>query len=139
MDKLSPEHRSWNMRRIRSGNTKPEIAVRSLLHRLGFRFRLHRNDLPGKPDIVLPRYKAVVFVHGCFWHRHSGCKCATTPSTRPSFWKKKFRGNVQRDKRVCSELRKSGWNVIIVWQCELSDLGVVARRLKTAICRRNCP
>lgn len=133
MDKLTPEHRSWNMRRIRSKNTKPEVIVRSLLHKLGFRFRLHVKNLPGKPDIVLPKYQTVVFVHGCFWHRHRGCKSAATPGTRPDFWKKKFEDNIRRDKQVRTELRELGWNVIVVWQCELSDLDAVARKLKAEI------
>lgn len=137
MDKLTPEHRSWNMRRIPSGNTKPEIIVRSLLHKHGFRFRLNKKGLPGKPDIVLPKYRTVVLVHGCFWHRHPGCKCATTPSTRTDFWKKKFMDNVRRDKHVRAELVKLGWNIVIVWQCELSDLSAVARRLKTEIHEKN--
>jgi len=137
MDKLTPEHRSWNMRKIRSRNTKPEVAVRSLLHRLGFRFRLHTKDLPGKPDIVLPKYKTVVLVHGCFWHRHPGCKCATTPSTRTDFWKKKFEDNVRRDKQVYAELRELGWHVVVVWECELSDLGALAHRLNTEIHEKN--
>lgn len=133
MDKLTPEHRRWNMQRIRSANTKPEITVRSLLHRLGFRFRLHRKDLPGKPDIVLPKYKTVVLVHGCFWHRHPGCKCATTPGTRKDFWKRKFEDNILRDKLVREKLQELDWNIVVVWQCELSNLDVVAHRLENEI------
>lgn len=133
MDTLTPEHRSWNMRRIRSVNTKPEIIVRSLLHKLGFRFRLHRKDLPGKPDIVLPKHKAVVLVHGCFWHRHPGCKLTTNPGTRTEFWNTKFEANVRRDLVVSMELQKLGWNVVVVWQCELSDLDTLARKLKTEL------
>ena len=96
-DPLSKEKRSWNMSRIRSRNTTPEILVRSLLHRLGFRFTLRRKELPGKPDIVLPRHRTVLFVHGCFWHRHQGCRGATTPGSNTAFWRKKFRRNVERD------------------------------------------
>lgn len=119
VDHLSEERRSWNMSRIRSKNTKPELIVRSLLHRMGFRFRVNRGDLPGKPDIVLPKYKTIIFVHGCFWHRHKGCKGATTPSTRRKFWLKKFQGNVERDKRNQRELRKAGWKVIVLWECRV--------------------
>lgn len=118
-DTLSAERRSWNMSRIGSRNTAPEIRMRSLLHRAGFRFRLHAPDLPGKPDIVLRRYKAVVFVHGCFWHRHGGCRKATTPSTRPDFWQSKFNATIERDRRKTSELNAMGWRVLTVWECEL--------------------
>jgi len=134
-DKLTPERRSWNMSRIRSKNTKPELIVRSLLHRMGFRFRVNRKDLLGKPDIVLPKYKTVIFVHGCFWHRHKGCKGATTPSTRREFWEKKFKDNTNRDKRNRRELKKAGWNVIVLWECEVKadPVGValdIARELR---------
>src|SRR3546814_11416036 len=107
------------MSRIRSSNTSPELALRRALHALGFRFRLHRKDLPGKPDIVLPRYRTVVFVHGCFWHRHAGCKVATTPKSNTGFWIEKFDRNVARDSRSRELLETQGWNVIIVWECEL--------------------
>ena len=119
-DKLSKEHRSWNMSRIRSTNTKPELVVRSLLHRAGLRFRLHGKDLPGKPDLILPKYKTVIFVHGCFWHRHEGCKDASTPRTRTEFWQKKFTGNVERDKKVRLLLEETGWNVLVIWECEIN-------------------
>lgn len=118
------------MRRIRSADTKPEIAVRSLLHRLGYRFRLHRKDLPGKPDIVLPRYRTVVLVHGCFWHRHPGCRLTTNPGTRTEFWNSKFKANVRRDSLVREQLENMGWKVLVVWQCELTDLDAVARKLE---------
>lgn len=118
-DTLSAERRSWNMSRIRSRDTKPEIKLRSLLHRAGFRFRLHAAGLPGKPDVVLRKYKTVVFVHGCFWHRHEDCKKATTPSTRRDFWQSKFNTNVARDRRKTSELNSMGWRVLTVWECEL--------------------
>ena len=100
-------------------NTRPELAIRSALHARGFRFRLHARELPGKPDIVLPRYRAVIFVHGCFWHRHADCRYATTPATRPEFWQEKFAGNVARDASAVSELRHRGWRVAIVWECRL--------------------
>ena len=118
MDTRSQEQRSWNMSRIHSKDTKPEILVRSFLHRNGFRFRIHVKTLPGHPDIVLPKYKTVVEVRGCFWHRHLGCKIATTPASNTDFWQKKFKKNVERDKRHENELKALGWNLIVVWGCE---------------------
>lgn len=118
MDRLTKEHRSWNMSRIRGGDTKPEKIVRSTLHRMGYRFRLHRRDLPGTPDIVLPRHRTVIFVHGCFWHRHPRCKYAYTPKSRQAFWEEKFAANVVRDQRTQRRLRRMGWRVIVVWECE---------------------
>jgi len=108
------------MGRVRSKNTKPEVFVRSLLHRNGFRFRLHKKELPGKPDIVLSKYRTVVFVHGCFWHRHKNCSDATTPKTRTNFWLKKFEGNVERDKKAQRALHLEDWRVVVVWECEMS-------------------
>ena len=134
MDTFSPEKRSDIMRRVRSVDTVPEKAVRSLLHRLGFRFRLHRSDLPGKPDIVLPKYRTVLFVHGCFWHRHQGCPNATTPASRREYWLPKFRRTVQRDVRNKRELWRQGWSVIVVWECELRDISVLAACLERLIC-----
>ena len=116
-DKLTKQQRSWNMSRVKSKNTKPEITVRSILHGMGFRFRLHSGKLPGKPDIVLPKYKSVIFVHGCFWHRHKGCKRASIPATRREFWDIKFAENVKRDKKNKARLRKLGWNVLVIWEC----------------------
>ncbi|WP_308719825.1 very short patch repair endonuclease [Komagataeibacter xylinus] len=118
-DTISAERRSWNMSRIRGRDTGPEMRLRSLLHRVGFRFRLHAKELPGKPDIVLPKYHTVIFVHGCFWHRHEGCRNATKPATRTEFWQAKFDGNVARDKRNKAALEAAGWTVITVWECEL--------------------
>lgn len=109
------------MSRIRGKNTKPEILLRKLLHAAGFRFRLHVRDLPGKPDIVLRKYKTVIFVHGCFWHRHEGCEGATMPKTRTEFWTAKFEGTVQRDQRKREELEKAGWRVITAWECDLKQ------------------
>lgn len=117
-DRLSPEARSANMARIRSKDTGPELAVRRALHAAGFRFRLHRKDLPGKPDIVLPGHRTVVFVHGCYWHRHEGCGNATTPGTRREFWLAKFASNTARDSRNVAALQAAGWKVVIVWECE---------------------
>ncbi|WP_298331355.1 very short patch repair endonuclease [Asticcacaulis sp.] len=119
VDRVSGERRSWNMSRIRSRDTGPEIHLRSLLHRAGFRFRLHAKDLDGKPDIVLPKYRTAIFVHGCFWHRHTNCRNATIPSTRAEFWQKKFDDNVARDRRNSAALEAKGWTVITVWDCDL--------------------
>jgi len=121
-DTVSKGRRSWNMSRIKSGDTKPELFVRSLLHRHGFRFRLHVKNLPGKPDIVLPKYHAVIFVHGCFWHRHPGCKNASTPKQNAVFWQEKFRTNVARDKQVLAQLRELGWHTHVIWECECGEV-----------------
>lgn len=129
MDRLTPERRSWNMSRIRSKGTKPEMLVRSLLHRSGFRFRLHRKDLPGSPDIVLPKYRSVIFVHGCFWHKHEDCKDASIPKSNVVFWKEKIQKNVERDLQAVSALEAAGWNVITIWECEIRDLETMASRL----------
>jgi DNA mismatch endonuclease (patch repair protein) len=135
MDRITREHRSWNMSRIRGRDTQPERAVRSLLHRLGFRFRLQSRRLPGCPDVVLPRYHSVVFVHGCFWHRHTDCPFAYTPKSRQNFWSSKFNDNVERDKRNAIALRQSGWNVIVVWECELRLPESLSRRLERTLRR----
>jgi len=129
MDTISKERRSWNMGRIRSKNTKPELLVRSLLHLEGYRFRLHVRDLPGHPDIVLPKLKTVVFVNGCFWHRHKGCIYAYTPKTRKVFWRKKFLANVKRDATKTEALVSLGWTVEIVWECELARREELRKRL----------
>lgn len=119
MDSLTPERRSWNMQRIRRSDTRPERIVRSALHRLGYRFRLDGGkSLPGKPDVVLPKYRTAVFVHGCFWHRHAGCQFAYNPKSRTDFWQHKFNVNVQRDKLVRDKLCSAGWRVIEVWECQ---------------------
>ena len=117
------------MRRVRSTDTTPEKRVRSLLHKLGFRFRLHRNDLPGKPDIVLPKHHTVVFVHGCFWHRHQGCPHATTPASRQEYWLPKFGRTVDRDKKNQQLLGQKGWNMVVVWECETKDLSKLTEKL----------
>lgn len=120
-DFLSPVERSERMSRIRSANTSPEVALRRALHALGYRFRLHRKDLPGKPDLVLTKYRTAIFVHGCFWHRHQGCKVASTPKSNTDFWIEKFSRNVARDARSTEQLEAQGWRVIIVWGCELGS------------------
>lgn len=122
MDVLTPEQRKRNMSAIKGKNTKPEILVRKLLHELGYRFRIQRKDLPGKPDIVLPKYKTAIFINGCFWHRHAGCKYASNPSTNSEFWEKKFAANVKRDARNYAALREQGWNVLIIWECEVKEI-----------------
>jgi DNA mismatch endonuclease (patch repair protein) len=131
VDRLSREHRSWNMSRIRGKDTKPELAVRSALHRAGYRFRLHRKYLPGQPDIVLLKYRTVVFVHGCFWHRHKGCKFAYAPKSRVAFWNEKFLRNVDRDRRNANALRRLGWRVITIWECQAARPASWLRRLPT--------
>ena len=129
MDNISKQRRSWNMSRIRSKNTKPELLVRSILHRKGYRFRLHSRHLPGHPDIVLPKWKTVIFVNGCFWHRHKDCGLAYTPKSRQRFWRKKFQDNVRRDVEKFQALTCLGWTVEIVWQCELANPEQLNRRL----------
>lgn len=130
MDRISKEHRSWNMSQIKNRDTQPEKKVRTILHQMGFRFRLHQNDLPGKPDIVLPKYQIIIFVHGCFWHRHKGCRYAYTPKSRINFWTSKFSENINRDKRNARKLRRLGWHVWTVWECEIRDSHKLTRRLK---------
>ncbi|HUT24965.1 MAG TPA: DNA mismatch endonuclease Vsr [Sumerlaeia bacterium] len=134
MDTFSKEKRSWIMSRVRSTDTSPEIRVRSTLHRLGYRFRLHRSDLPGIPDVVLPRHRTAIFVHGCFWHRHPRCKEASTPATRKGYWLPKFERTVKRDRRNRKELRKIGWEVVVVWECQTKDPRKLERRLEKALC-----
>jgi DNA mismatch endonuclease (patch repair protein) len=118
MDVLTPEQRHYNMSQIHSKNTKPELIVRKWLWHHGCRYRLYRKDLPGKPDIVLPKYNAVIFVHGCFWHRHN-CKYSSTPATRKDFWEKKLNGNVQRDQENIRKLEENNWRVFVIWECEI--------------------
>ncbi len=132
-DSLTPERRSWNMSRIPGRNTVPEKLVRSLLHRMGYRFRLHRRDLPGKPDIVMPRYHTVIFVHGCFWHFHGGCKAARIPKTRSIWWQEKLTQNTARDKRHRNALRHLCWRVLTVWECETEQPEKLRRRLKRLV------
>ncbi|MBL7083776.1 MAG: DNA mismatch endonuclease Vsr [Candidatus Aminicenantes bacterium] len=121
MDIWTKEKRSKVMSNIRSTDTSPEIRVRKMLFTQGYRYRLHVKNLPGKPDIVLPKYNAVVFVHGCFWHLHSGCRDGTIPKTRTSYWKDKLLKNKERDKDNINELRKQGWRVLQLWECEVEN------------------
>lgn len=134
-DILSKQERSALMSKVRSGDTKPEWILRCALHSLGFRYRLNNKHLPGRPDLVFPKYRAVVFVHGCYWHRHHGCKDASMPKSNVSFWEQKFSENVERDRRVAQALSEQGWHVLVVWECELHNHTVetiekVARTLR---------
>ncbi|MFC5522663.1 very short patch repair endonuclease [Polaromonas jejuensis] len=129
MDTLTPEARSRLMSRIRGKDTKPELIVRSVLHRLGFRFRIHRKDLPGRPDIVLPRHKKVVLVHGCFWHGHL-CKIAPGPKSNTAYWSPKIEANRARDDRNRTALKDLGWDVLELWECEIRDLQKTEERLR---------
>lgn len=119
MDKLDAARRSENMRRIRSKNTKPEMVLRSMLHRQGYRFRVHRRDLPGKPDIVFVTRRKVIFVHGCFWHQHPSCREGRVPNSHQGYWEPKLKRNLQRDDAAMESLRRSGWEVMVVWECEI--------------------
>lgn len=116
-DVHSPEQRSYNMSRIRNKDTKPELIVRSIVHQMGCRFRLHRTDLPGKPDLVLPRHRKIIFVHGCFWHLHRCRYGRVTPKTNAEFWQAKRTANVERDRRNLKNLRRAGWQAIVIWEC----------------------
>ena len=130
MDKLSAERRSANMRQIRSKDTTPELTLRRMLHRLGYRFRLHRKDLPGKPDLVFPSRQRVIFVHGCFWHQHPACREGRVPSTRLDYWTPKLARNQQRDAAAQSALREQGWRCLVVWECELKDTTAALKTVK---------
>ena len=116
------EQRSRNMSAIKSKNTKPEIKVRKVLHSMGYRFRLHSKNLPGSPDIVLPKFKTVIFVHGCFWHRHENCKYASIPKTRQEFWNKKFEENIQRDSKIQDKIKNLDWRSVVIWECETKNM-----------------
>ena len=129
-DHLSPERRSELMARVKGKDTIPEKKVRSWLHRNGYRFRLYRKDLPGSPDIVMSKYRMVIFVHGCFWHRHQGCRKTTTPKTRVDFWETKFTQNIERDARVQEKLKSLGWRVVVVWQCETEKPDVLDETMR---------
>lgn len=120
VDIVTPEQRSSMMSRIRRRDTQAELAVRSYLHRTGLRFKLNDQTLPGSPDLVLPKFRCAVFVNGCFWHRHPGCPFATTPATRTEFWQAKFAMNVARDRRVHEELLRSGWQPLVIWECDVT-------------------
>jgi len=130
MDKLSPERRSLNMSRIRAKNTSPELIVRRIVHSLGFRYRLHVPSLPGKPDLVFPRLKRIIDVRGCFWHQHSlGCPDSRIPRSRLDYWQPKLKRNCERDVKNARQLRRCGWSILVVWECETRDLAKLAIRL----------
>jgi DNA mismatch endonuclease (patch repair protein) len=129
-DRLSPEARSRNMGAIKGADTRPELAVRRMLHAAGFRFRLHRKDLPGRPDIVFPSRRKAIFVHGCFWHRHPGCPYAYVPKTRVAFWQEKFQRNTERDAKAQAALAACGWRSFVVWECELPKANLLMIRLR---------
>jgi DNA mismatch endonuclease (patch repair protein) len=126
---VTPE-RSFLMSRVHSKHTKPEMIVRRLTHSLAYRFRLHRSDLPGSPDLVFPRLRKVLFVHGCFWHRHEDCPRTTVPKTRAKFWRKKFTANRTRDRRNVQALRSMGWKAEVIWECETRDLAALRRKIR---------
>ncbi len=130
-DNLTAEQRRRNMTAIKSRHTKPEMIVRSIVHRLGFRFRLHGKKLPGKPDIILQKYSTVIFVHGCFWHQHEGCRRSTIPKSNIDYWKPKLFGNVARDASHRANLEELGWNVAVIWECETKKADVLIEKLKT--------
>jgi DNA mismatch endonuclease (patch repair protein) len=121
-DRSGKQLRSWNMSQIKGKDTVPELVTRRLLHKLGFRYCLHRKDLLGRPDITLPKYKTVIFVHGCFWHRHPGCKYAYKPKSNINFWEEKFEKNIKRDTEITRKLEISGWKVLIIWECQTKIL-----------------
>lgn len=129
-DILSPSERSRLMASIGPKDTKPEMIVRRLVFKLGYRYRLHRKDLPGRPDLVFPGRKAVIFVHGCFWHRHPGCRDASVPKSNVEFWERKFRENVDRDARNIAALEEAGWRVLVIWECETVDIDALRRMVK---------
>ena len=129
MDKLSQERRSANMRAVKGRDTQPEMVVRRLAHRLGYRFRLHRADLPGKPDLAFPGRRAVIFIHGCFWHGHDCKKGTLRPEANADFWEVKLNRNVERDREQLAQLENAGWRALVIWQCELKDAANLAARL----------
>jgi DNA mismatch endonuclease, patch repair protein len=130
MDKLTPELRSRNMSRIGSKNTKPEMLVRRLVHGLGYRYRLHAKDLPGKPDLTFRSRKKVIFIHGCFWHQHTECREGRTPSSRESYWAPKLGRNVQRDGEHLGELKRLGWRALVLWECQLHSRSKIERKVR---------
>ncbi len=133
MDIVTKDRRSQMMAGIKGKNTRPEMIVRRLTHDLGYRFRLHRKDLPGSPDMVFPRLKLALFVHGCFWHRHKNCQCCYTPKTNVEFWSRKLENNVLRDKRSREGLEEMGWRVAIIWECETANAVELREHLRTIL------
>lgn len=129
VDRLTPERRSWLMSRVKGKDTTPEMRVRKAAHAAGLRFRLHRKDLPGSPNLVFPKHRVAIFVHGCFWHRHAGCRKASIPKTNAEFWISKFDANVARDARVAQELERLGWRCVTIWECETKAVDLEQRIL----------
>lgn len=129
-DVHSPQQRSFNMSRIRNRDTKPEIIVRSIVHRLGFRYRLHKRDLPGKPDLVLVRHGKIINVHGCFFHMHKCTYGRVVPATNAEFWQKKRLGNAKRDQRNLRSLKRAGWQVMTIWECETKDIAILSKKIE---------
>ena len=138
MDIVDQARRSAMMAGIKSKNTRPEMQVRQAAHALGFRFRLHRRDLPGCPDVVFPRLKKVIFVHGCFWHRHEGCRYAYNPKSNVAFWQGKFQKNQERDRRFLFDLAKQGWNALVIWECETRDQQILRSRIAEHLGGNQC-
>nr|WP_256350526.1 very short patch repair endonuclease [Pseudomonas gingeri] len=134
---MTPSDRSLRMAKVRSKGTKPEMAVRRLLFSMGYRYRLHDRSLPGSPDIIFKSKKKVIFVHGCFWHRHEGCRLARLPKSRPDFWIPKLEGNRERDARTLLQLKSQGWDAFVIWECELKDLNLLEKRLNGFLERGN--
>jgi DNA mismatch endonuclease (patch repair protein) len=132
-DNISTRRRSWVMAQVQSKNTSPELIVRRAAHALGLRFRLHRTDLPGTPDLVFPKLKIALFVNGCFWHRHPACKRARMPKSRVDYWKAKLQRNVKRDRKVASQLISLGWRPIVVWECETKDSEMLRATLRKRV------
>jgi len=130
VDTLTPKQRSERMSRVRSKDTKPELLVRRIVHGMGYRYRLHVRDLPGYPDLVFPSRGKIIFVHGCFWHRHGTCRLTRWPKSKLKFWRPKLEQNQNRDRIVKGELRKMGWRVLVVWECQLTQTKTLAARLR---------
>jgi DNA mismatch endonuclease (patch repair protein) len=135
MDKLTPEKRSENMRRIKSKGMKPELAVRKIVHGMGHRYRLHRKDLPGKPDLVFGPSRKAIFVHGCFWHQHTECREGRAPGSNAGYWGPKLARNVERDTENMASLNQLGWRTLVIWECELTDTAALQRRIKNFLGR----
>ncbi len=129
VDTLSRAKRSWLMSRVKSNNTKPEKVVRSIVHRMGFRFRLHQRIGKGRPDIILRRHRKIIFVHGCFWHQHKGCRASAKPTSNVSFWNLKLEDNIKRDKKTLGALKREGWQILILWECEIKKPVLLLRKI----------
>jgi len=138
MDRISEEKRSYIMSRVHGRDTQPEIVVRKMLHKKGAIYRLYRSDLPGKPDIVLPKRKLALFVHGCFWHGHEGCRKGSLPKSRVEYWRKKTEANKERDKKVIEQLNELGWKTMVIWQCETRDKEMLSQKLDTLLSETEC-